>query len=80
MQFQPIPCDGELQAGAVFRGRALVAEQEGAVEFLDIDPAIPNWFEGVCVLQEAPGGFVRIGEGPVGSQFQKLSLTFSNAW
>ena len=50
MQFQPTPCDGELQAGEVFRGSALVAEQEGAVEFFDIDPAILNWFEGVCVL------------------------------
>jgi len=35
MQFQPTPCDGEFQAGAVFRGRALVAEQEGTVELLD---------------------------------------------
>ena len=80
MHFQPAPFNGELQAGAVLRGRALVAEQEGAVEFLDIDPAILNWFEGVCVLQEATGGFVRVGEGSVGGQFQKLSLTFSNAW
>src|SRR6267142_6904938 len=50
MQFQPAPCDGQIQAGAVFRGRAPVDEQEGAVELLDIDPAILNWFEGVCVL------------------------------
>ncbi len=31
--FQPAPFNGELQAGAVLRGRALVAEQKGAVEF-----------------------------------------------
>jgi hypothetical protein len=51
MHFQPAPFNGELQAGAVFRGRALVAEQEGAVEFLDIDSAILNWFESVCVFE-----------------------------
>jgi hypothetical protein len=56
------------------------AEQEGAVELLDIDPAILNWFECVCVLQEPTGGLVRVGEGAVGGQFQNLSLTFSNAW
>ena len=50
MQFQPTPCDGEIQAGAVFRRRALVDEQKGAVELLDIDAAFLNGFEGVCVL------------------------------
>jgi hypothetical protein len=35
MHFQPAPCDGEIQAGAVFRGRAPVDEQKGAVEFLE---------------------------------------------
>ena len=50
MHFQPAPFNGELQSGAVLRGRALVAEQEWTVEFLDIDPAILNWFEDVRVL------------------------------
>jgi hypothetical protein len=40
MQFQPTPCDGELQAGAVFRGLGLVVEQKRAVDFLNVDPAI----------------------------------------
>jgi hypothetical protein len=31
-------------------GVPLFTEQEGTVEFLDIDPAILNWFDGVCVL------------------------------
>jgi len=64
----------------VLPGRALVAKQERAVELLDIDPAFLDRFEGVCVLQEATGGLVRVGEGSVGGQFQKLSLTFSSAW
>ena len=50
MNFQPAPFNSKLQAGAVLRGRALVVEQEGAVEFLDVDPALLNWLEGVCVL------------------------------
>jgi hypothetical protein len=50
MNFQPAPFNGVLQAGAVLRGRALLAEQERAVEFLDINPAILNWFESVRVL------------------------------
>jgi hypothetical protein len=70
MQFQPTARDGELQAGVVFRGRALVAEQEGAVELLDIDPTILNWFECVCVLQEPTGGLVRVGEGAVAVSFK----------
>ena len=80
MNFQPAPLNGKLQAGAVLSGRALVAEQEGAVEFLDVDPALLNWLEGVCVLQQTAGCFFRIGEWAVGCQFQNQSLTFSNAW
>jgi hypothetical protein len=33
MQFQPTPRYGELEAGAVFRGRALVAERNGPLIF-----------------------------------------------
>lgn len=68
--FQPTPCDGDIQAGAVFRGRAPVDIQKGTVELLDIDSTILNRFEGVCVLQEATGGFFGGGVGAVGSQFQ----------
>jgi hypothetical protein len=42
MNFQPAPFAGVLQAGAVLRGRALVAEQEGTVEFLDVDRGPPE--------------------------------------
>ena len=70
MQPQPAPFNCELQAGGVFRSPALVDEQKGAVELLDIDTAILNWFEGVCVLEEATGGPVGVGEGSVGDQFQ----------
>ena len=79
MNFQPAPFNGALQAGAVLRGRALVAKQEGAVEFLDVYPAILNWLEGMSVLEDATGGLFRVSKGAVGSQFQKLSLTFSSA-
>ena len=36
----------------VFRGRALVAEQERAVELLDIDRRSRNWFEGVGAVED----------------------------
>ena len=70
MQFQPAPFNGELQAGAVFRGCAFIAEQERAVDLLDIDPAILNRFKSVCVLQQSARGLLRVGVGAVGGQFQ----------
>jgi hypothetical protein len=36
MQLQPTPYAGKLQAGAVLRGRTLVAKQERPVDLLDI--------------------------------------------
>ena len=51
MNFQPASFNSALQAGGVFRGRALVAEQKRAVELFDIDAAILDRFEGVRVLQ-----------------------------
>ena len=63
MDLQPPPFNGELQARAVLCGSALVAEQERTVEFLDVDPAILNWFESVSVLQQATGGLFGVGEG-----------------
>jgi hypothetical protein len=68
MHDQPAPCDGDLQAGAVFSGRALVAEQEEGVEFLNIDPSILNWFESACMLEEATGGssVISIRQSPPG--------------
>jgi len=80
MNYQPALFNGALQAGAVLRGRAFVAEQEWTVEFLDIDSAILNGFESVRVLQQTAGCFFRIGKWSVGCQFQNQSLTFSNAW
>ena len=50
VQLQPAPFDGEVQAGAVFRGRAPVAEQERSIDFLDVDPTFLNWLEGVGVF------------------------------
>ena len=80
MQVQSAAGYRKLKAGGVFRGRALVDEQKRAVDFLNVDPAMLDGFKSVCVLQEATGGFVRLGEGSICGQFQKLSLTFSNAW
>src|SRR5882724_1046184 len=71
MHFQPTPCDGELQASAVFRWRTLVAEQERAVELLDIDAAFLNRLEGVRVLQQTTSGFLRIGVGAFGGAFHR---------
>ena len=51
MNFQPASFNSALQAGAIFRGRALVVEQERAVELFDIDATILYRFEGVRVLQ-----------------------------
>ena len=70
MNFQPASFNSALQAGAIFRGRALVVEQERAVELFDIDATILNWFEGVCVLQETSRGLLRVGKGSISSQFQ----------
>jgi hypothetical protein len=53
--FQPAPFNGELQSGAVLRRGAPVDVQEWAVDPLDIDPAILNWFEGVRVFQQTAG-------------------------
>jgi hypothetical protein len=56
---EPTPCDGERQAGAVFRWRALVAEKKRAVELLDIDAAVLNRLEGVRMLQQTTSGLLR---------------------
>ena len=70
MHLEPAARYRKLKAGGIFRGRGLVDEQKGAIELLDIDSAILNWFEGVCVLQEATGGLVRISKWAIGGQFQ----------
>ena len=57
MNFQPAPFNGKLQAGAVLRGRALVVEQEGAVEFLDVDPALLNWLEACACSSKRRAAF-----------------------
>ena len=69
MQFQPTPCDGRTEAGAVFRGRALVAEQERAVDPLDIDPALLNGLKGACMFQPAARRLLRVGVGAIGGVF-----------
>ena len=79
VQLQPTPFDGELQACAVFRRRALVAKQERSIQFLDIDPAILNRFEGVRVLQQAAGGSLWVSVGSFSGQFHEQKLIVSNA-
>jgi hypothetical protein len=64
-QFQPAAGDSEIQASAVFRGRALVAEQERAVELFDIDAAILNRFESRRMLHQPARGFLGIVERAV---------------
>ncbi len=56
------------------RGRPIVAEQQGAVEFLDIDPAVLNWFEGLSVIEESTGGLSGFGNGR-----SAISFIVSNA-
>lgn len=55
MQFDPTARDRQIKAGRVFRRRSFVAEQERAVEFLDIDAAVLHRLEGV----RAPSGGAR---------------------
>ena len=43
-------------------------------------PSLPKIPLKISLLQQATRGYLGIGEGAVGGQFQKLSLTFSNAW
>jgi hypothetical protein len=65
MHVQPAPVDRELETGTVFRGRALVAEQERTVELLDLDAAILNRFEGGSVLQQTAGCFLGVCVGAI---------------
>ena len=60
-------------------GEALVDEQKGAVELLDIDAAILDGLEGARVLHQSPCGLLRIGVGAIGSQFHEQRLIVSNA-
>ena len=80
MNFQPAPLNGKLQAGAVLSGRALVVEQEGAVEFLDVDPALLNWLEACACSSKRRAAFSGSANGRSAVQFQNQSLTVSNAW
>lgn len=50
MQFQPTERNRALEPRGVFRWCSLVAEQEGVVDLLDIDSAVLDRFEGVCVF------------------------------
>jgi len=40
VQLQPPPLDREFQSRAIFRWRRVVAEQKGAVDLLDVNPAV----------------------------------------
>ena len=60
MNFQPAQANGTIKARRVFRRRPFIAEQERAVEFLDVDPAILHRLEGVRVLLLTARGLVRI--------------------
>jgi hypothetical protein len=53
VQCEPSGLDRQLEPGAVFRRRALVAEPKRAVDLLDIDLALLDGFEGLSVLHEA---------------------------
>jgi hypothetical protein len=76
----PQPAAGyrQLQARAVFRWRDFVAEQERAVDLLDVDQAILDRFEGLSVLHETPRGLFGIGVGAIGGILYRAVLTSLN--
>ena len=52
MKFQPAQANRAIETRRVFRRRPFVAEQERAVELLDVDSAILHRLEGVRVLHQ----------------------------
>ena len=63
----------------IFIGRALVAEQERAVDLLDIDAAILHRFEGVRVLHQPPRGLFRISKGAIVGEIHAAALSSLSA-
>ena len=72
MNFQPARANRAFEAGRVFRRRRFVAEQERAVEFLNVDAAFLDRLEGLRVLHQAAGGFLWIAVRPVGGVFHRV--------
>jgi hypothetical protein len=61
--YQPAALDSELHTSAVFRRTALVLEQEGAVDLLDVNAAVLHRLDGAGDLDQAARGFLGIGIG-----------------
>ena len=56
---------------------SFVAEQERAVEFLNVDSAILDRFKGLRVLHQAAGGFLWIAIRAIGGVFHQVRPLFS---
>ena len=58
VNFQPAQANGAIETRRVFLRRPFVAEQERAVDLLDVNLAILNRLEGVRVLHQTAGGWI----------------------
>jgi hypothetical protein len=68
VQLKPTARERQIKAGPVFGRRPLVAKQEGAIEFLNVDAALPDRLESVGVLHQTARGLFGVcvySSGPV---------------
>jgi len=52
VKFKPALLDREIEPGAVFRKHRLVAEQKRAIDHLNVDAAILDLLEGLCMFEQ----------------------------
>ena len=80
VKFQPAQANRAIEARRVFRRRRFVAEQERAIEFLNVDAAFLDRFEGLRVLHQAAGGFLWIAIRAIGGDLIRFGLYFSESF
>src|ERR1700736_1044646 len=72
---QPTARDGKLETCAVFGRTAAFFEQEGTVDFLDVDPAVLDGFGGGGDFKQLACRLFRIGKWSVGGELHRLGST-----
>jgi hypothetical protein len=73
---KPATGDGQLETGRVLRRVAAFLEQEGPVDFLNMDAAVLDGLGGVGDLQQCARGGFRIGERAGGGVFHAAALSY----
>ena len=77
VQLEPAFLDRAIEAGLVFRRRALGLEQEQPVDLLDLDPVVIDRLAGIGVFEQLPRRGFRLGVGAVGSKFHQAVILSS---